>query len=234
MNTHSLSKELAPMNSAAFCGCYTIPGQLLFPLEHCLNNDGIIHSGPSHRGVFPPEHTFSKEDWISVLHLSTMWDFSTVRGIAIRELTKGAVKEMSHMEVILLARRFKVREWLLMGYKGLVLDTKVPTEDAEVLGWKTAYRILQLREDHKHLRTMAPQATSSEYQRSASKRKRSRPSGPMSSAFTERLRLEELSIVIERSFLDELAVDGYEVESTVYPTDMIISNSSSNYYHSRQ
>jgi hypothetical protein len=90
------------------------------------------------------------QEWISVLKLSTMWEFVDIRERAIQELNllKGEMG-MGSIEKIEYARCFDLKEWLLEGYTELLKRAMTITNDeAERLGWKTAAKLLLLREQY--------------------------------------------------------------------------------------
>jgi len=87
----------------------------------------------------------SKEEWISVLKLSTQWYFLDTRDLAINQLDK--LTDMGNVERILLARQYDVPAWLRMAYRNLVQRHEgIPPEDAEKIGWETGFRLYQVRE----------------------------------------------------------------------------------------
>jgi len=86
------------------------------------------------------------QEWISALKLSTMWEFPDIRNGAIHELSKAEM-EMGSVDKIECGRKFEKKEWLLDGYVGLLKRTETITdEEAERLGWKTAAKLLRIRE----------------------------------------------------------------------------------------
>ncbi|KAJ6620649.1 hypothetical protein B0H10DRAFT_1759746, partial [Mycena sp. CBHHK59/15] len=86
----------------------------------------------------------SKDQWISALKLATMWYFLDVRNLAIQRLG-GQIVDSA--ELIVLARRFEVADWLRAGYNDLARREEGISEgEAVLLGWETAFRISQVRE----------------------------------------------------------------------------------------
>jgi len=99
--------------------------------------------------------TLTRQEWISVLKLSTMWEFTKIRKWAIDELSKMKT-EMGDMGMIECGRNFDVKEWWLEGYVGLLNRGETITdEEAERLGWKIAARLLRLRERFAFTRCLA-------------------------------------------------------------------------------
>ncbi|KAF8216988.1 hypothetical protein K438DRAFT_1704114 [Mycena galopus ATCC 62051] len=89
--------------------------------------------------------TMSKDEWISVLKLSTQWYFLDARDLAIKQLDNRP--EIGSVERILLARQYDVAAWLRMGYTDLARrDEGISLEDAAKIGWETTVRLYQTRE----------------------------------------------------------------------------------------
>ncbi|KAJ6581992.1 hypothetical protein B0H19DRAFT_1019018 [Mycena capillaripes] len=86
-----------------------------------------------------------KDDWISVLKLSTLWYFLDARDLAIKQLNGRA--DIGSIERILLARQYDVAPWLRMGYTDLARrEEGISLEDAEKIGWQVTVRLYQTRE----------------------------------------------------------------------------------------
>jgi hypothetical protein len=74
-----------------------------------------------------------------------MWDFFDVRKVAIEELSQV---EMNSMTKVLLAREYKIQQWLFAGYQELAKrDETISFPEAERVGKDTAILIFQIRED---------------------------------------------------------------------------------------
>lgn len=99
-----------------------------------------------HRTAIPQLPELKHEEWISVLHLASRWDFIEVRNLAIQKLELYA-EMLGAAERILLARKYDVASWLRSGYTQL-LRRKIPisSEEAGKIGWEVALQICQLRE----------------------------------------------------------------------------------------
>jgi hypothetical protein len=77
-----------------------------------------------------------------------MWEFTDIRERAIQELSK---KEMGvgTVEKIECGKNYEVKEWVLDGYVELLRrDETLTDQEAERLGWKTAAKLLLLREQY--------------------------------------------------------------------------------------
>jgi len=96
---------------------------------------GSLISGPKF------DLCLEKEEWVSVLKLSTIWNMTKVRNYAIHRLSTDIA--LSPVEKILLARAHKVAAWLEEGVTNLASgDPSLTLEDLAALGWETAARIL--------------------------------------------------------------------------------------------
>ncbi|KAJ6456079.1 hypothetical protein C8R45DRAFT_580814 [Mycena sanguinolenta] len=90
----------------------------------------------------------TKDDWISVLKLSTQWRFLAVRNLAIQRLDDH--DDIEIVERILLARQYDVAGWLRKGYTALAERTQgITSEEAKRIGWETAFLLSQVRENAK-------------------------------------------------------------------------------------
>jgi hypothetical protein len=86
----------------------------------------------------------SEEEWISVLKLSTMWEFLDTRELAITELSNRAINPIT---MALLARRYKCPKWLHAVYQDLVIRREtISRDEAQQLGWDVAIRIFHIRD----------------------------------------------------------------------------------------
>ncbi|KAJ4471528.1 hypothetical protein J3R30DRAFT_1090883 [Lentinula aciculospora] len=82
------------------------------------------------------------EEWTSVLKLATRWDFDSIRELAVESLTSSA----SPADLIILAHRYDVSQWLLPEYMELcVRDEPLSLEEGRKLGVNTVVAINQIR-----------------------------------------------------------------------------------------
>ncbi|KAF5379189.1 hypothetical protein D9615_006037 [Tricholomella constricta] len=92
----------------------------------------------------PPGKTMSKDGWIAVLRLSSMWEMDKVRELAITNLTSSG---MGSVEKIVLAKEFHVPQWLRSGYQELVnRQEMLSMEESERISYKSATGVFQVRE----------------------------------------------------------------------------------------
>jgi hypothetical protein len=86
-----------------------------------------------------------------------MWEFTDMRERAIQELFKEDMG-MGAIDKIECGKSYEVKEMLLNGYVELLERTGTITdEEAERLGWKTAAKLLLLREEY--LFTLTPNSS---------------------------------------------------------------------------
>ncbi|KAI5985623.1 hypothetical protein EDD15DRAFT_1626644 [Pisolithus albus] len=84
-------------------------------------------------------------EWISVLKLSTMWEFTTLREAAISWL--GAAYQSDPVEKIVLATRYDIGEWLLPSLLALAQRADpISVEEGKRLGIETALKLASVRE----------------------------------------------------------------------------------------
>ncbi|KAJ7496812.1 hypothetical protein FB451DRAFT_1359348 [Mycena latifolia] len=94
----------------------------------------------------PKTSTLSKDEWMSVLKLATLWRFLEIREVAIKELASHA-QSLDCIKRILLGKQYDVAAWLRSGYTDLARrDTPISLEEATTIGWELAIRIYQARE----------------------------------------------------------------------------------------
>jgi hypothetical protein len=87
----------------------------------------------------------TKDEWISVLKLSTQWYFLNIRDLAIKQLSNRT--DIGSVDRILLARQYDVPAWLRMGITELAQRQEgISREDAEKIGWETALQLCHVRE----------------------------------------------------------------------------------------
>jgi hypothetical protein len=108
----------------------------------------LIILGASHsiiRSDFGEHKHRTVDEWTSVLHLATRWEFDSIRTLAIQKL-EGL--NISPVDKVVLSRQFNINSpWTLAAYTDLCQRPETLTFlEARVLGLETAMRIYQLRE----------------------------------------------------------------------------------------
>jgi hypothetical protein len=92
----------------------------------------------------PPNYSkISVAMWKSTLKLSSMWDVTAVRDLAIKYLNKL----LDVVEMILLGTEYRVSQWFITGCFRLITRSQGPTEEeCNLLGISFAVQIYGLRE----------------------------------------------------------------------------------------
>jgi len=109
--------------------------------------------------LYPPEFGTYKprtvDEWTSVLHLATRWEFESIRQLAIRELESLSIDPVNK---IVLSRQFDISSpWTLAAYTEVCHRSDALTvTEARALGLETAMRIYQLREKLRSGRSIRP------------------------------------------------------------------------------
>ena len=85
--------------------------------------------------------------WISVLKLSTMWEFSGLRKSAIKNLDRGS-NLLDPIDKLLLAQRYNVKEWIMPALLKLAQRPEpISIKEGHRLGLETALNIAAIREE---------------------------------------------------------------------------------------
>ncbi|KAF9523865.1 hypothetical protein CPB83DRAFT_862227 [Crepidotus variabilis] len=94
------------------------------------------------------------KDWLGALELANMWSFSKIRCDAIQQLN-SYFQQLPAKEAVILAKKFRVENWLREGYRKLVegehltleelRETPVLEESTLVVLFYTKYRLFQQR-----------------------------------------------------------------------------------------
>jgi len=91
----------------------------------------------------PPNHSnISLDVWKSALKLSTMWEVTALRDLAIRNMNQLDVCDM-----ISLGSKYRISQWFLTGCTKLIMRSHGPTEEeGNLLGMGFVVQIYGLRE----------------------------------------------------------------------------------------
>ncbi|KAF9532925.1 hypothetical protein CPB83DRAFT_846598 [Crepidotus variabilis] len=85
---------------------------------------------------------FSYDEWLGALDLATRWSLFDICNKAIHALTiLNRSGSKSTIEKVLLAKKYKIDQWLREGYTTLVQQEELKIEDVQMLGWKTVARL---------------------------------------------------------------------------------------------
>jgi len=86
-----------------------------------------------------------RDEWTSVLKLSTLWGFRELRQRALDALVQMPIHPA---DKVVLAREYDVERWLVDGYMELVKrDTGLSSEEKKKLGYESSLRVYEKRED---------------------------------------------------------------------------------------
>ncbi|KAF8959960.1 hypothetical protein BDZ97DRAFT_1666562 [Flammula alnicola] len=86
------------------------------------------------------------EQWRSVLELSHMWDFQSLRDLSIQKL--GAPGSLESITKIQLGEKYHISEWFVSGCVDLVMRDKGPrANEVNQLGTEMAVQLSDLREE---------------------------------------------------------------------------------------
>ncbi|KAG8904597.1 hypothetical protein FRB99_001516 [Tulasnella sp. 403] len=105
--------------------------------------------------LYPPsfgEYNATVPEWCSILHLATLWDFDSIRRLAIHQLHSLSPTDMPPVERIALAHRFQLdhANWLLGPYVELaVRTTPLSLEEGRKLGVDVVVLLARAREEVK-------------------------------------------------------------------------------------
>ena len=90
-----------------------------------------------------------RNDWIDLLDLAVERQLPEARKLAIQQITQTFQCTREGMSQVVMARKYRVKEWLQHGLETLVQDDQfVSDADADVLGFKSVLKLARLREDN--------------------------------------------------------------------------------------
>ncbi|KAF9525866.1 hypothetical protein CPB83DRAFT_858761, partial [Crepidotus variabilis] len=95
--------------------------------------------------MYPFEETPSYNEWIGALDLATQWNFKDIRAkaiLALSTLNRSGNISQTPTELILLAKKYKVKVWLREEYIKFVKMDDLKLEHLRTLDWETISRIL--------------------------------------------------------------------------------------------
>jgi hypothetical protein len=88
------------------------------------------------------------DDWIAMLYISTRLTFPRVRERAIKEIT-SRLEEIDPFDLIGLAVKYDVQQWLKPAYRRIVTRSKLITHaEAEKISFPMAVMLMRSREQH--------------------------------------------------------------------------------------
>ncbi|KAJ7312369.1 hypothetical protein DFH08DRAFT_717582 [Mycena albidolilacea] len=108
-------------SSEIFATMLTLPaGDGAHPEGHSAEYPVVLEgiSSADFRALLKALYPLCKDEWISVLKLSTQWCFLDARKLAIQQLQSRS--DIESVERVVLARQYDVAAWLRIGYTELV------------------------------------------------------------------------------------------------------------------
>ena len=92
-----------------------------------------------------PESNLGRDQWVSVLKLSTMWEFRAPRNAAIQHL--DGLGDIDPVDKFVLALQYDVKEWMLTELVKLAQRPEpISTEEGRRMGFETALKLSAVRE----------------------------------------------------------------------------------------
>ncbi|KAI5985622.1 hypothetical protein EDD15DRAFT_2122345, partial [Pisolithus albus] len=86
------------------------------------------------------------DQWISVLKLSTMWDFHGLRNAAIQHLDVSS-RSLNPIDKVELALQYDIKEWLLPALLALAQrSAPISVEEGRRIGFENALKLASVRE----------------------------------------------------------------------------------------
>ena len=120
----------------------------LYPLYvsvHSFYQSRVTEDYALHDRPVSAQLVLSKEEWISVLRLSTFWYFLEYRKMAITQLEK--VGFFSPIDQVLYGREYRVQSWVRQGFEQLIArEEPIEKEDAPLINFETTFSLFRLRE----------------------------------------------------------------------------------------
>jgi hypothetical protein len=88
------------------------------------------------------------DEWMSVIKMSSLYGFEDARSLCIEELSKVNISPVHKLS---LGQQYNVQAWVKEGYEALIAKEEIMTPEellanANIVGWATMAKILQLRE----------------------------------------------------------------------------------------
>ena len=90
----------------------------------------------------------SKDEWISVLKISTLWRSFGLRKLAIGELEKLT---LDGVEKIVLGRKYFIVSWVEAGYVTLVKNREISDEQMDAIGAVESFKLMRIVVHRRHV-----------------------------------------------------------------------------------
>ncbi|CAA7260401.1 unnamed protein product [Cyclocybe aegerita] len=102
--------------------------------------------------LYPFVQVMTYNDWVGALHLATMWEFGEIRKKAISAISP-MLAEKNAAEIVLLAKKYRVVDWLRDAYTRLVEQPTLTLADVRnpfTLDYETISQIFYVRSASPH------------------------------------------------------------------------------------
>ncbi|KAI6043402.1 hypothetical protein EDC04DRAFT_2562969, partial [Pisolithus marmoratus] len=116
-----------------------------------------------YRSVSKKSSGLDQAQWISVLKLSTMWEFDELRNVAIQHLDQPSPSfnaadtppPFNPVDKFALASKYDIKEWFLPALLALARRSKpISVEEGRLIGFENALKVAAVREELKMTRVM--------------------------------------------------------------------------------
>jgi hypothetical protein len=111
--------------------------------------------------VWTSKNSVSKDEWISVLKISTLWRCFSLRGIAIQALESQSPSSsllyvsflpvpnlgpgaVTPMERVILGRKYSISSWVEAGYVALVRKGEISDSEMEEIGAVESFKLMRI------------------------------------------------------------------------------------------
>jgi len=119
---------------------YPLYVSVLIFYQNRMTDDYALHDRP-----VSTQLVLSRDEWLSVLRLSTFWYFLEYRKMAISQLEK--VGAFSPIDQVLYGREYRVHSWVRQGFEQLITrENPIEKEDAHLINFETTFSLFRLRE----------------------------------------------------------------------------------------
>lgn len=95
------------------------------------------------------EESLTTDEWISVLKLSTMWEFLRLKDLAVHNLDGLLSLQALPAQRVALARQYDIKAWLIPAFNALAQrESPLTKEDFEAIGLDDFLKLVQVREKY--------------------------------------------------------------------------------------
>ena len=99
--------------------------------------------------IWTNENFVSKDEWLSVLKISSLWRCRSLRDLAIRKLESPSGWSEEHpppsaVEAIILGRKYFISRWVLEGYTVIASTGEITDADMEAIGAVESFKLMRI------------------------------------------------------------------------------------------